>query len=50
MGDILSTVINQVSDEDDGSHPGVVKFGERGFMMVHEIIRATLKHINVLGG
>ena len=43
-------VLNQVSDEGYGSHPGVVKVGEQGVMIVHKLMVVTLKHINALGG
>ena len=47
---ILPEALNQFSDAGDASHLGVVKVGERGLMMVHELMRVTIKHINVLGG
>ena len=50
LGDILPTVLKQVSDEGDVSNPGVVKVGDQGFMMVHKIMRVILKHINVIRG
>ena len=43
-------VLNQVSDEVDVSHPGVVKVGDRGILMVQKLMRFTLKQINVIWG
>ena len=43
-------VLNQVSDEGDGIHTGVLKVGEWLFLMVHKLMRVTLKHINILRG
>ena len=43
-------LLNQVSDEGDDSHPGVAKVGEWGVLVVHKLMRVTLKHINVLVG
>ena len=39
---VLPAALNQVSDEGDVSHPGVVKVGGREFLVVHEFIRVTL--------
>ena len=47
---VLPAALNQVSDEGDVSHPGVVKVGGREFLVVHEFIRVTLNQIIVLGG
>ena len=50
LGDILTAVLNQIRDEGDGSNMGVVKVVKQGVLMLHEIMRVTIKHINVLGG
>ena len=43
LGGVLTTVLNQVSDKGDVSHPGVIKFNERVLLMVHELIRLIIK-------
>ena len=50
LGDILTVVLNQFSEEGGVSHMEVINFGNRGVMMVHEPMRVTLVQSNFLGG
>ena len=46
LGDVLTVVLNQVSNEGDVSHLGFVKSGKWGVLMVHKLMRVTTKQIN----
>ena len=43
LGNVLPKVINQVIDEGNDSHSGVVKVGDRLFLMVQELMRVKIK-------
>ena len=43
LGGVLPAVLKQFSDEGDVIHLGVIKVNERVVLMVHELIRVTLK-------
>ena len=50
LGGVLPTVINHIVYKGDVSDLGFVKVNDWGALMVHELMRVTLKRINVLGG
>ena len=50
LGDVLPAVLHQVIYEGDVSHPEVLKVVNLGVLMVHYLMRVTLKPINFLEG